>query len=111
MRHKFSNKDEISEYRKAFYNAKKHKLFESEIEGVRKNLNKFKKSVKSKKFQGNIDSVDYERLDNYDNNYDFADDDKYRKFESIRTSFKEFDSDYYKPIRTDDNFAGKKMIT
>ena len=93
MRHKFSNKDEISEYRKAFYNAKKHKLFELETEGVRKNLNKLKKSLKSKKFQGNIDSVDYEGLDNYDNNYEFADDDKYRKFESIKTSFKEFDSD------------------
>ena len=67
--------------------------------------------MKSKKFQGNIDSVDYERLDNYDNNYDFADDDKYRKIGSIRTLFREFDSDYYKPIRTDDGFAGKKIIT
>ena len=50
--------------------------------------------MKSKKFQGNIDSVDYERLDNYDNNYDFADDDKYRKCGSIRTLFTEFDGDY-----------------
>ena len=38
----------------------------------------------------------------------FADDDKYRKIGSIRTSFREFVSDYYKPIRTDDGFAGKK---
>ena len=107
LRHKFSNKDEIKEYRKAFYNAKKYKFSESEIEEVRRNLNKLKKSLKSKKFQGNIDGVDFKDLDNY-NNYDFADDDKYRKIGSIRTLFKEFDSDYYKPIRTDDGFAGRK---
>ena len=73
-----------------------------------KHLNKFKKSLKSKKFQGNIESVYYEDLDSYNNYYDFADDDKYRKIGSIRTLFREFDSDYYKPIRTDDGFAGKK---
>ena len=108
--HKFSNKDEIREYRKAFYNAKKYKLSESEIEKVRKNLNKLKKSLKSKKFHGGIDSVDYEELDNYDNNYYLADDDKYRKNRSIGILFKELYSDYYKPIRTDDGFAGKKII-
>ena len=60
-------------------------------------------------FDGNIDSVDYEKLDKYDDNYDFADDDdKYRKIGSIRTLFKEFDRDSYKPIRTDDGFAGKR---
>ena len=111
LRHMFSNKDEISKYRKAFYNTKKHKLFELEIEEVRKNLNKFLKSLKSRKFHSSIDGIDYEDLDNYDNNYDFADDDKYRKIGSIRTLFREFDSDYYKPIRTDDGFAGKKIIT
>ena len=58
-----------------------------------------------KKFQGGIDSIDNEDL-NY-NNYDFADDNEYRKIGSIRT-FKEYDSDYYKPIRTDDGFAAKK---
>ena len=36
------------------------------------------------KFHGNIDSVDYDDLDNYDYNYDFADDDEYRKIGSIR---------------------------
>ena len=36
---------------------------------------------------------------------------KYRKIESIRTLFREFESDYYKPIRTDDSFAGRKKIT
>ena len=78
-----------------------------EIEEVRKNLNKLKKSLKSKKFHSGINSVDYEDLDNYDNNYDFADDDEYRKIGSIRTLFKEFDRDYYKPIRTDGGFAGR----
>ena len=39
----FSNRDEIREHRKAFYDAKKYKLPESEIEEVRKNLNKLKK--------------------------------------------------------------------
>ena len=53
-----------------------------------------------KKYHGDIDSIDYD-LGNYDNNYDFADDDEYRKIGSIRTLFKEFDRDYYKPIRTD----------
>ena len=38
-----------------------------------------------------------------DDNYDFADDDEYRKIGSIR-----IDRDYYKPIKTDDSFAGKK---
>ena len=61
-----------------------------------------------KKFHGDIDSVDYDDLDNYDYNYDFADDDEYRKIGSIRTLFKEFDRDYYKPIRTDDGFAGRR---
>ena len=56
-------------------------------------------------------SVDYEDLDSYNNNYDSADDDKYRKIESIRTLFRECDSDYYKPIRTDDCFVEKKIIT
>ena len=50
-------------------------------------------------------------IDSYNNNYDFADDDKYRKIGSIRTLFREFDSDYYKAIRTNDGFAGKKIIT
>ena len=63
------------------------------------------KSLRFKKFCGNIDSVDYDDLDNYDDNYDFADDDEYRKIGSIRTLFKEFDRDYYKPIRTDGSFA------
>ena len=106
LRHKFS-KTEIKEYREASYITKKCKsLSISKIEKTNKSLNKFKKILRFKKF--NIDSVDYEDLDNYDDNYDFADDGKYRKIWSIRTIFKEFDRDYYKPIRADGGFAGKK---
>ena len=78
------------------------------MKNLNESLNKLKKGLKFKKFHSNIDSVDYEELDNYNNNYDFADDDKYRKIGSTRTLFKEFDSDYYKPVRTDDGFAGRK---
>ena len=104
LRHKFP-KNEINEYRKAFYNKN---LSISEIKEAGKNLFKLK-SLRFKKFRGNIDSVDYEDLDNYDNNYDFADDYEYRKIGSIRTLFTEFDRDYYKPIRTnDENHQEKK---
>ena len=51
--------------------------------------------------------VNYEDIDNCDYNYDFADDDEYRKIGSIRTLFKELDVDYYKPIGTDAGFAGR----
>ena len=56
------------------------------------------------KFCG-IDSVDYENLDKYDYNYDFADDDEYTKIGSIRKLFKKLYRDYYKPIKTDSGFA------
>ena len=45
---------------------------------------------------------------NYVGNYDFADDDEYRKIESIWRLFKEFDRDYYKPIKTNDGFAERR---
>ena len=107
LRHKFSKK-EIKEYRKAFYVAKNEKyLSKSEITKANKNITKFKKSLRFKKFGGNIGSVNYEDFDNYDDNYDFADDDEYRKVGSVRTLFKEFDNDYYKSIRTDSGFAGR----
>ena len=80
----------------------------SEIKRASKNLIWIKKSLRFKKFRGNIDSVDYDDLDNYDDNYDFADDDKYRKNGSVRTLFEEFDRDYYKPIRTDGGFDGRR---
>ena len=106
LRHKFS-KEEVDKYRKVFCDIKNYRyLSESEIEDVRKNFNELESSLIFKKFHGDIDSVDYADLDNYDENYDFADDDEYRKIGSIRKLFKEFDRDYYKPIRTDDGFAG-----
>ena len=108
LRHKFSKK-EADEYRKAFYVIKNYKhLSISEIEEARKNLYELRESLRFKKFHVDIDSVDYDDLDNYDDNYDFADDDEYRKIGSIRTLFKEFDRDYYKPIRTEDDFAGRR---
>ena len=92
LRHTFSK------YRKAFYIAKNYKnLSESEIEKANKSVNQLKKSLRFKNVRDNIDSIDYEDLDNYDDNYDFADDDKCRKIGAIRTLFKEFDRDYYKP--------------
>ena len=78
---------------------------ESELEKTTKNINELEKNSRFKKFHGDIDSVDYEDLDSYDYNYDFADDDKYRKIVSIRILFKELDRDYYKPIRTNSGFA------
>ena len=105
LRHKFSKK-EIDRYRKAFYVAKNKKyLSKSKIKKTNKVFNKFKKSLRFKKLHSNIDTVDYEDLDNYDYNYDFAADDEYRKIGSIRTLFKELDRDYYKPIRTNSDFA------
>ena len=107
LRHKFSKK-EADKYRKVFYDIKNYRhLSESEIEEIRKNFNELEKSLMFKKFHGDIDSVDYDDLDNYDDNYDFADDDEYRKIGSIRTLFKEFDRDYCKPKRTDGGFAGR----
>ena len=60
-----------------------------------------------RKFYGDIDTADYDDLDNYDDNYDFADDDEYRKIGNVRRIFKVFDRDYYKPIRTDSGLAGR----
>ena len=62
-------------------------------------------------FHGDIDSVDYDDPDNYDESYDFADDDECWKIGSLRTLFKEFDRDYYKPITTDDGLVQEEIIT
>ena len=93
LRHKFSKK-EIDKYRKAFYDIKNYRhLSVSKIEEARENLNELKKKFEVKKFHGGIDTVDYDDLDNYDDKYDFADNDEYRKTGSIRRLFKEFDRD------------------
>ena len=110
LRHKFSKK-EIDTYRKSFYGIKNYRhLSTSEIKEARKNVMKLKKSLKLKKFHGNVDSVDYDDLDNCDDNYDFADDDEYRKIGSIKRLFVGFDRDYYKSIQTNDSFDGKKIV-
>ena len=49
LRHKFSKK-EIKEYRKAFYDTKKYKLFGSEIDKTNKNLTKLRKVLNLKSF-------------------------------------------------------------
>ena len=107
LRHKFSKK-EIDKYRKAFYDIKNYRyLSASEIKEAGKNLTKLKKSLTFKKFHGGVDAVDYDDFDYYDDNYDFSDDDEYRKIESIKRLFKGLDRDYYKPIKTDSGFAGR----
>ena len=64
--------------------------------------------MRFKKFHGAIDPADYDNLDNYNDNYDFADDGEYRKIGSIRRLFKEFDRDYYNPVRSDGGFDVKR---
>ena len=94
VRNKFS-KNEIDKYRKTFYDIKNYRhLSASEIKKAGKNLTKLKISLTFKKFHGNVYSVDFDDLDNYDYNYDFADDDECRKIGSVRTLFNEFDGDY-----------------
>ena len=50
LRHKFSNKDEMREYREAFYDAKKDKLSESKMKKLNETLNKLKKVFNLKNF-------------------------------------------------------------
>ena len=70
-------------------------IFESELNKTNKNLIELGESLKFKKFYGDIDTADYEDIDKYDYNYDFVDDDEYRKIGSIRILFKELSGDYY----------------
>ena len=52
------------EYKEVFYNSKKYKdLSKSKLQKTNKNLKKFKKSLRFKKFQVDIDCVDFEDLD------------------------------------------------
>ena len=104
LRHKFSKK-EVDKYRKDFYDIKNYRLLStSEIEEARKNLIEFRKSLRFKEFHGDVDSVDHDNLDDYDDD-GFADDDEYRRIGSIRRLFK---NDYYKPIKTNDGFARRR---
>ena len=54
LRYKFSKK-EIKEYRKAFYVAENKKYFSEPEIKTNKSLTKLKKSLRFKKFRGNID--------------------------------------------------------
>ena len=84
LRHKFSKK-EADKYRKASYVIRNYKhLSISEIEEARRNLIELRKRLRFEKFHGDIDSTDYDDLDNYDDNYDFTND-EYRKIGSIGT--------------------------
>ena len=103
LRHNFSKK-KLIDTEKIFMLLKTKNIFLSEIKKTNKSFNKLKNSLKFKKFCG-IDRVDYEDLDKYGYNYDFADDDEYRKIGSIRTLLKKLDRDYYKPIKTDSGFV------
>ena len=106
LRHKFS-KEEVDKYKKVFCRIKNYRhLSEPEIEETRKNFNELEKNLMLKKFHGDTDSVDYEDLDNYDDDGDGAHDDEYRKFGIIRTLFKGFDRDYFKPKRSDGGLGG-----
>ena len=60
----------------------------SEIEEARKNLIELRKVWGLKRFMVVLDSANYDGLDNYDDNYDFVDDDEYRKIWSVRRLLK-----------------------
>ena len=110
LRHKFSKK-EIREYRKASYLAKSKKhMFESELKKTNKNLNKLEKSLRFEKFHEMLIVFILKTLIvmiimmiiaillmmmNTE------------KIGSIGALFKELDSDYYKPVRTDVGLAGR----
>ena len=96
LSHKFS-KTEIDEYRKAFYIAKNYKnLSESKIEKINKNFNKLKKALNLKNFVVILIAsvmkiliimmiiIILQMMIN-------------TEIGAIRTLFKEFDRDYYKP--------------
>ena len=83
LRHKFS-KTEVYKYGKAFYAIKNYRhLSTLKIEDARKNFNKLTKCLRFKKFHGDVDSVDYDDLDNYYDNYEFADDDDTEKLGAL----------------------------
>ena len=66
LRHKFPKK-EVDKYRQAFHDIKNYRhLSTSEIEEARKNLVELRKSLRFKKFHGDVDSVNYGDLDDYD---------------------------------------------
>ena len=89
LRHKFSKK-EIDKYRKTFYDIKNYRdPSASEIKEAGKNLAELKDSLGIKQLYGNVDSIHYDDLDNYGDNYDdAADDGRYKKLEALKDYFK-----------------------
>ena len=64
LRHKFSKKD-ADKYRKVFHDIKNYRhLSEIEIEKIRKNFNKLDKSLNFKKPRNNINTINFEDLNN-----------------------------------------------
>ena len=108
LRHKISKKD-ADKYRKLFYDIKNYRhLSEIEIQETRKNFNKLEKSLNFKKPRNNINTINYEDLNNdKELNAEDADDDKYRKVGSVRRLFEDSNRDYYKPRVVDRGFAGE----
>ena len=66
------------------------------------------KSLKFKKPRNNINTINYENLNSdKELNVEDADDDKYRKIESVRRLFEESNRDCYKPRVINRGFAGE----
>ena len=64
LRHKFSKKD-ADKYRKVFHGIKNYRhLSEIEIKEIRKNFNKLDKSLNFKKPRNNINTINFEDLNN-----------------------------------------------
>ena len=108
LRDRLSKKN-ADKHRKLFYDIKNYRhLSEIEIEEIRKNFNKLEKSLNFKKPRNNINTINYEDLNNdKELNVEDADDDKYRKIGSVRRLFEESNRDYYKPRVVDRGFVGE----
>ena len=85
--HKFS-KSEINKFSKSLYDINHRNLSVADVRETEKNLVELENSLQFKNYH----------------NYD--DDDEYKK--SVRRLFKQFNIDYYKPIKTVDSFHDKK---
>ena len=93
LRHRFSKK-EIYKSKKSFQDIKKNRnLSTVEIRETEKNLIELENSLLFKKFH----------YDDYNN--------EYKKIKSVRRLILGLNKDYYKPRKTDDSFAGKKIAT
>ena len=84
------------------------KFLNKKIKWIRKKFNRFKKSLNFKKPRKNINIINYEDLNSDKQlNVEDADDDEYRKIESVRRLFEEPNRDYYKQRVIDRGFVGE----